>query len=139
MGQAVGVGYWAAEALNVLVSPLLFANRQVIMERVTALHVPAIYQFPEMAAEGGLIAYGPTLIHMYRELMPRRSPRFCAALSLPDLPVLQPTKFELVVNLKTAKALGLTLHELFLIRADEVIKLTAILCDALRPEMALVV
>jgi hypothetical protein len=59
----------AAEALNVLASPLLFVYRQVIMERVTALRLPAIYQFPEMAAEGGFIAYGPTLIHIYRELM----------------------------------------------------------------------
>jgi putative tryptophan/tyrosine transport system substrate-binding protein len=112
----------AAEALNVLASPLLFANRQVIMERVAALRLPAIYQFPEMAAEGGFIAYGPTLIHIYRELMAPQIAKVLRGAKPADLPVLQPTKFELVVNLKTAKALALTPPESFLVRADEVIE-----------------
>jgi putative ABC transport system substrate-binding protein len=112
----------AAEALNVLASPLLFADRQVIMERVAALRLPAIYQFPEMAAEGGFIAYGPTLIHIYRELMAPQIAKVLRGAKPADLPVLQPTKFELVVNLKTAKALALTPPESFLVRADEVIE-----------------
>jgi putative ABC transport system substrate-binding protein len=112
----------AAEALNVLASPLLFANRQVIMERVAALRLPAIYQFPEMAAEGGFIAYGPTLIHIYRELMAPQIAKVLRGAKPADLPVLQPTKFELVVNLKTAKALALTPPGSFLVRADEVME-----------------
>jgi putative ABC transport system substrate-binding protein len=112
----------AAEALNALASPLLFANRQVIMERVAALRLPAIYQFPEMAAEGGFIAYGPTLIHIYRELMAPQIAKVLRGAKPADLPVLQPTKFELVVNLKTAKALALTPPGSFLVRADEVME-----------------
>jgi putative ABC transport system substrate-binding protein len=111
----------AAEALNVLASPLLFGNRQVIMDRVAALRLPAIYQFPEEVKEGGFIAYGPTLLHLYRDLMAPQIARVLRGAKPADLPVLQPTKFELVVNLKTAKALGLTLPESFLVRADEVI------------------
>jgi putative ABC transport system substrate-binding protein len=112
----------AAEALNALASPLLFANRQVIMERVAALRLPAIYQFPEMAAEGGFIAYGPTLIHIYRELMAPQIAKVLRGAKPADLPVLQPTKVELVVNLKTAKALALTPPGSFLVRADEVME-----------------
>jgi putative tryptophan/tyrosine transport system substrate-binding protein len=111
-----------AEALNVLASPVLFGNRQVIIERVAALRVPAIYQFPETVAEGGFIAYGPTLLHIYRELMAPQIAKILRGAKAADLPILQPTKFELVINLKTAKALGLKIPESFLVRADEVIE-----------------
>jgi putative tryptophan/tyrosine transport system substrate-binding protein len=111
-----------AEALNVLASPVVFGNRQVIIERVAALRLPAIYQFPETVAEGGFIAYGPTLLHIYRELMAPQIAKVLRGAKPADLPVLQPTKFESVVNLQTAKALGLTLPESFLVRADQVIE-----------------
>lgn len=111
-----------AAALVVLSSPVLNGNRQIIMQRVAALRLPAIYQFPEEAEEGGLIAYGPRLVQIYREQLAPQLVKLLRGAKPADLPVEQPTKFELVVNLKTAKALGLTIPESFLVRADEVIE-----------------
>ena len=111
-----------AEALNVLSSPLLFANRQIIMQRVAALRLPAIYQFPEKAEEGGFVAYGPRLVQIFRELLAPQLVKLLRGAKPADLPVEQPTKFELAINLKTAKALGLTIPQSFLVRADEVIE-----------------
>ena len=62
-----------ATALNVLASPILYANRQLIMDRVAALRLPAMYQWPEIAEEGGFAGYGPRLIEIFRELMPDSS------------------------------------------------------------------
>jgi len=112
----------SAEALIVLSSPVLNGARRIIMERVAALGLPTIYQFPEEAEEGGLIAYGPRLVHIYRELIAPQLVKLLRGSKPADLPVEQPTKFELVVNLKTAKQLGLTLPEAFLARADEIIE-----------------
>ena len=61
-----------AAALNVLSSPILFGSRQIIMQHVAALRLPAIYQFPDEATEGGFIGYGPRVVQMYRELMARQ-------------------------------------------------------------------
>src|SRR5262249_58221123 len=58
-----------AGALNVLGSALLFNDRQIIFERVTALRLPAIYQWPEMAEQGGLIGYGPLIVQLYFDIM----------------------------------------------------------------------
>jgi putative ABC transport system substrate-binding protein len=90
-------------ALNVLASPLLFANRRVIIERAARLRLPAVYQFPEMAEEGGLLAYGPRLIQMFRELGTRQLIKLFRGAKPADLPVEQPTHFELVINLQAAK------------------------------------
>ena len=117
MAQASG-----AKALNVLASPLLFANRRLIMDRVAALRLPAIYEWPEIAEEGGLAAYGPRVVQVYRELMAPQLVKLLRGAKPADLPVLQPTKFDLVINIKTAKALGLTIPESFLLRADKVIE-----------------
>ena len=68
-----------ATALNVLASPLLWTNRRLIMDRAAALRLPAIYQWPEMAEEGGFAAYGPRLIDVFRDLMPDSSSSSCAA------------------------------------------------------------
>jgi putative tryptophan/tyrosine transport system substrate-binding protein len=111
-----------AEALNVLASPLLTVNRQIIAQRVAALRLPAIYQWPETVEEGGLVAYGPRLVQIYRELIVPQLVKLLRGAKPSDMPVMQPTKFELVINLKTAKALGLTMPESFLVRADEVIE-----------------
>ena len=111
-----------AAALNVLASPLLFAARQVIMERATALHLPAMYQWPEVAEQGGLLGYGPRLVLIYREILARQMVSLLRGIKPGDIPVEQPTKFELVINLKTAKALGLTVPPTLLARADEVIE-----------------
>jgi putative ABC transport system substrate-binding protein len=108
-----------AEALNVLASPLLVVNRQIIMQRVAALRLPTIYEWPET---GGFLAYGPSLVQIYRELLAPQLVKLLRGAKPADLPVVQPTKFELVINLKAAKALGLTMPEAFLLRADKVIE-----------------
>lgn len=111
-----------AEALNALSSPLMYGTRKIIMQRVAELHLPAIYQFPEEAEEGGFAAYGPRLVQIYRELTARQLVKLLQGTKPTDLPVVQPTKFELAINVKTAKALGLTFPESFLLRADKVIE-----------------
>ena len=111
-----------AAGLNVLPSPLLFGNRRIIFERVAALGLPAMYQWPEMSQEGGVVAYGPSIVQIYRQLMSRLLVQLLRGTKPADLPVQQPTTFELVVNLKTAKGIGLTIPESFLARADEVIE-----------------
>jgi putative ABC transport system substrate-binding protein len=110
-----------ATALNVLAAPLFSVNRRIVIERAAALRLPAIYEWPEIAEEGGLIAYGPRLPLMYRQAAGMVSKVFHGE-KPQDLPVELPVKFDLVVNLKTAKALGLTIPESFLARADEVIE-----------------
>jgi putative ABC transport system substrate-binding protein len=112
---------WGATALNVLSAPMFSINRQLVIERAAALGLPAIYEWAEMAEEGGLIAYGPRLTLIYRQLA-RVVAKVFRGNKPEDLPVEQPTKYELVVNLKTAKALGLTIPDSLLVRADEVIE-----------------
>jgi putative ABC transport system substrate-binding protein len=111
-----------AEALNVLTSPILYSNRQIIMQRVAALRLPAMYSSPEIAEEGDCFAYGPRLGRIARDLEAPQLAKLLRGIKPSDIPVELPTKFELVVNLKTAKALGLTIPETFLVRADEVIE-----------------
>jgi putative tryptophan/tyrosine transport system substrate-binding protein len=102
-----------AQALNVLASPLLYANRQLIIERTGTLKLPAIYQFPEIAEVGGLAAYGPRFAEIGRQSA-RQLVKIFRGAKPADLPVEQPDKFELVINLKTAEALGLTVPPLLL-------------------------
>ncbi len=111
-----------AAALNVLASALLFNNRSIIFDRVNLLRLPAIYQWPEMADQGGLIGYGPRIVQLYRDVMTRQVARLLRGDKPADIPVEQPTKFELVFNLKTAKALGLDIPPMVLGRADGVIE-----------------
>jgi putative tryptophan/tyrosine transport system substrate-binding protein len=123
IGSAIDAAKAAgAGALNVLASTLLFNSRAFIFNRVEALHLPAVYQFPEMAEQGGLIAYGPPLVPLFREIMSRQLAKLLRGSKPVDLPVEQPTKFELVINLKTARALGLEIAPTLLGRADKVIE-----------------
>jgi putative ABC transport system substrate-binding protein len=92
------------------------------MQRVAEIPLPAIYQFPEVAVEGGFISYGPSINKFYRELVASMLVKLLRGAKPSDLPIEQPTKFELVVKLKTAKGLGLAVPESFLARADEVIE-----------------
>jgi putative ABC transport system substrate-binding protein len=110
-----------AQALNVLAASLLNANQQVIIDRTATLKLPAIYQWPETAEAGGLAAYGPRFIEMYRQRA-RQLVKILRGAKPGDIPVEQPDKFELAINLKTAKALGLTVPQSLLARADEVIE-----------------
>jgi putative ABC transport system substrate-binding protein len=116
MAQALG-----AMALNVLASPMLFANRQLIMDRVSVLRLPAIYQWAEMGEEGGFAAYGSRITQI-PEITARQAVMLFRGTKVADIPVEQPTKFELVINLKTANALGVTVPPALLNRADEVIE-----------------
>ncbi len=111
-----------ATALNVLASPMLYGNRQLIMDRVAALRLPAIYQWPNMAEEGGFMAYGPDAVHLEREIQARQLVQLFRGVKPADIPVELPTKFELWINLKTAKAMGVTVPEALLVRADKVIE-----------------
>jgi putative ABC transport system substrate-binding protein len=106
----------------VLGSALLFGNRQTIFERTAALALPAIYQWPENAREGGLIGYGPSLVRICREQMSRLAVKLLRGTKPAALPVEYPDKFELVVNLTTAKALGLSVPQSIVARADAVIE-----------------
>jgi putative tryptophan/tyrosine transport system substrate-binding protein len=112
---------WGATALNVLAAPLFSINRRVVIEQAAALGLPAIYDWAEMAEEGGLIAYGARFTLIYRQLA-RLIVKVFRGIKPEDLPVEQPTTFDLIVNLKTAKALGLTIPESFLARADKVVE-----------------
>ena len=114
--QAAGV-----TALNVLASPDLNANRRIILDRTAALRLPAMYQWPETAEEGGFAAYGPRSATMSR-MRARQVVKVLRGAKPADIPVEQPDKFELVINLRTAKAIGLEVPPALLDRADQVIE-----------------
>ena len=111
-----------AEALNVMSSPIVRANRQIIIGRAAELRLPAIYPFPEEAAEGGFAGYGPSIVALFRDTVASMIVKLLRGAKPADIPIEQPTKFELVINLKTASALGLTLPLALLALADEVIE-----------------
>jgi putative tryptophan/tyrosine transport system substrate-binding protein len=111
-----------ATALNIFAGPLLWANRQLIMDRAAALRLPTMHEFPEVAEEGGFAAYGPRLGQLFVEVMPRQIIKLFRGINVADVPVEQPTKFELVINLKTAKAMGVTVPPALLLRADKLIE-----------------
>jgi putative ABC transport system substrate-binding protein len=111
-----------ASALNVLASPLLFNNRQIVLQRVEALRLPAIYQWPEMADQDGLLGYGPRIVQIYRDIIARQLVKILHGAKPADIPVEQPTRFELVINLKAARAIGHELPAGLVLRADKVVE-----------------
>jgi ABC-type uncharacterized transport system substrate-binding protein len=110
-----------AAGVNVLSSALLFALRGQIIKLSAELGLPAIYQWPETADEGGMIAYGPSLRGAFRQVTTLVD-RILKGARPSDIPVEQPTRFSLVINLKTASTMGIAIPPLTLLRADRAIE-----------------
>jgi putative ABC transport system substrate-binding protein len=106
----------------VLATPLFFNNRKIVYDRTAALNLPAMYQWPEMASDGGLVGYGPSIVQIYREQLSQMLAKLLRGAKPADVPVEQPTKFQLVINLRTAKAMGVIVPPPLLMRADETIE-----------------
>ena len=114
-----------AEALNFLATPLFSIpgthNNAVVMERIAAVRLPAIFQWPETAEAGALAGYGPRFPEMYRQRA-RIVVRILRGAKPAEMPIEQPARFRLVINLKAAKALEHEIPAALVLRADEVIE-----------------
>ena len=110
-----------ADALLVSSNPFFDINRDQLLALAMHHAVPAIYAWREFATSGGLISYGASLADVYRQLAIYTG-KILKGAKPADLPVQQPTKFDLVIDLNTAKTLGLTVPQSILTRADEVIE-----------------
>jgi putative ABC transport system substrate-binding protein len=112
------------DALNILASPLLNAARRLTIDRMRDARLPSIYQWPESAEDGGLLAYGPRNLLCYRHVVSLvdKVDKVLRGAKPAELPIEQPSKFELVVNLRTASAIGMTISPTLLLRADELIE-----------------
>ena len=110
-----------ADALTVLTSTMLFGERRRLVDLAAKNRLPTVYPWREGVDAGGLMAYGPDLADLLRRVATYVD-KILKGAKPGDLPVEQPTKFELVINLKTAKALGLTIPPSLLQRADQLIE-----------------
>jgi len=110
-----------ADALLVPSSPRFSLERQRIVDAIARRRIPAMYEWGDIPRAGGFIAYGPVFVELQR-LVASYVDRILKGANPSDLPVEQPKRFELVVNLKAAKQLGLSLPPSLLVRADEVIE-----------------
>jgi putative ABC transport system substrate-binding protein len=108
-------------SLLVAADPFFDTRRERIIKFAAQNKLPAIYQFREYAVDGTLISYGPNVTDSYRQAG-NYVGQILKGAKLGDLPVLQPTKFEFVINLRTAKALGLAIPPGLISFADEVIE-----------------
>jgi putative ABC transport system substrate-binding protein len=110
-----------AQAALVLADPLLVAHRQQVTRLAASNRLPTMYTILEFMDSGGLMAYGADSVILYRRAA-EYVDKILRGAKPSDLPIEQPTQFKLVVNLKTAKGLGITIPESILLRADEVIR-----------------
>ena len=110
-----------AGALYVVGDPTFVQHRRRFAELAARNRLPAVYELKEYAEAGGLMVYGPSTLEMFRRAATHVD-KVLKGAKPGELPVEQPTKFELVINLKTAKALGLTIPPSLLLRADQVIE-----------------
>jgi putative ABC transport system substrate-binding protein len=110
-----------AQAIDVLASPFFNSNRARLVDLALKYKLPAVYETSEYVRDGGLLAYGPNFSELFRRAASYVH-RILGGSKPGDLPVEQPTKFQLAINLKTAKAIGLTVPEPFLLRADDIVE-----------------
>jgi putative ABC transport system substrate-binding protein len=110
-----------AEALLVVSDPMFFAQRERIVDLAAKNRLSGVFEWREFAEAGGLLSYGTNITAMYRRLASYVD-KILRGAKPSDLPVEQPTQFELVINMKTAKALGLTIPPPLLVRADKIIQ-----------------
>jgi putative tryptophan/tyrosine transport system substrate-binding protein len=110
-----------AQAINFLASPIFAVNADEFIAQLTNLRLGSIYQWPEDAEAGGLIAYGPRFTDMYRQRA-RINVKVLRGTKPADIPVEQPDKFELVINLKAAKAIGVEVPATLVARADKLVE-----------------
>jgi ABC-type uncharacterized transport system substrate-binding protein len=109
------------QAALVFSTPLLFANRRQLIAVAARHRLPVVYEFKDYVTSGGLVSYGVDIPGAWRQAA-RFVDRILKGANPADLPIEQPTTFELVINLATAKALGLTIPPSLLLRADQVIE-----------------
>jgi putative tryptophan/tyrosine transport system substrate-binding protein len=110
-----------AEAVIVVIDAFFDSRRQQITELAARKRLPSVFSNREAVEAGGLLSYGPNRDDSYRRAATYVD-KILKGAKPGDLPVQQPTKFELVINLKTAKALGLAIPQTLLLRADQVIE-----------------
>jgi putative ABC transport system substrate-binding protein len=109
------------DAFLALVDPVLISYRKRILDFLVKNQLPAIFQSSDWVEAGGLISYGPSYPDLYRRAAVQMD-KILKGTKPADIPVEQPTKFELVINLNTAKQIGLTIPPNVLVRADKVIR-----------------
>src|SRR6516164_7373419 len=114
--QAAGV-----QAINFLATPMFSVDAADFIAQVTKLRLPSIYQFPESAEDGALIGYGPRFTGVYR-MRANMAVKVLRGTMPADIPIEQPTRFELIINLKTAKTIGHPVPSSLLLHADRVIE-----------------
>jgi putative tryptophan/tyrosine transport system substrate-binding protein len=114
--KAAGAG-----AINFLAAPLFTVNANYFLDHLTTLRLPAIHNWPEIAEEGGLLSYGARFVEVFRQRA-RMVAKVLRGAKPADIPVEQPTRFELVINLKAARAIGHEIPPKLVLRADKLIE-----------------